>query len=348
MLVGAMTPSELKPVYLISGGDRPKIRRALQRLRSRFDENAVDHLSAAAATPEDVVASCNALGLFGGEGRPRLVLVEDVDGRRDGDGRLGGGWKVKELEAILAYLEAPSPATVLVLVGEELKRDSALAKACRKAGEVLVYDVTKKELPKWVVEQFKQAGVAVDFETARRLLELVGVSPEQLAVEIDKLATWADGGPVSEADVDALATRTAEASSFELTDAWGERDTGAALAAAELLLERSERPRREELPRLAATLSSHVARVRQCQALEQEGLTPREGAARLKRHEFYVRKLFGQAGNYSHDELGEAIVRLARLDLALKGGSKLPGDLELDRMLVAVTQPAERPRPEQR
>ena len=88
--------------------------------------------------------------------------------------------------------------------------------------------------------------------------------------------------------------------------------------------------------------------MRQCQALEQEGLTPREGAARLKRHEFYVRKLFGQAGNYSHDELGEAIVRLARLDLALKGGSKLPGDLELDRMLVAVTQPAERPRPEQR
>jgi DNA polymerase III delta subunit len=343
-----MPPSELKPVYLIGGGDRPKIRRALQRLRSRFDENAVDHLSATAATPEDVVASCNALGLFGGEDRPRLVLVEDVDGRRDGDGRLGGGWKVKELEAILAYLEVPSPATVLVLVCEELKRDSALAKACRKAGEVLDFDIKKKELAKWVVEQFKLAGVAVDFETARRLLELVGVSPDRLALEIDKLVTWADGGPVTEADVDALATRTAEASAFELTDAWGERDTGAALAAAELLLERSERPRRDELPRLAATLSSHVARVRQCQAWEQEGLTPREGAARLKRHEFYVRKLFGQAGNYSHDELGEATVRLARLDLALKGGSKLPGDLELDRMLVALTQPAERPRPKQR
>jgi DNA polymerase III delta subunit len=88
--------------------------------------------------------------------------------------------------------------------------------------------------------------------------------------------------------------------------------------------------------------------VRQCQAWEEEGLTPKEGAARLKRHEFYVRKLFGQAGNYSHDELGEATVRLARLDLALKGGSKLPGDLELDRMLVEVTQPAERPRPKER
>ena len=67
-------------------------------------------------------------------------------------------------------------------------------------------------------------------------------------------------------------------------------------------------------------------------------LTQTQAAAKLKRHEFYVRKLFGQAANYSRDELGEATVRLARLDLALKGGSKLPGDLELDRMLVEVTR----------
>jgi DNA polymerase III subunit delta len=333
-----MAPSELKAVYLITGGDRPKIVRALSRLRTRFDENSVEHLNATEVTPDDVVASCNALGLFGSEDRSRLVLVEGVDGRRDGDGRLAGGWKAKELETIVAYLEAPAPATVLALVGEEIKPDSALAKVCRKAGDVLVYEVTKRELPKWVVEQFKQAGVAVDFETARRLIELVGDNPEQLAVEIDKLATWADGGPVTEADVEALAIRAAEASSFELTDAWGERDTGSALAAAELLLERSERNRRDELPRLSAILGAHVARVRQCKALEEEGLTAKEAASRLKRHEFYVRKLFAQAANYSPDELGEATVRLARLDLALKGGSKLPGDLELDRMLVEVTR----------
>jgi len=340
-----MAPAELKAVYLITGGDRPKIARALQRLRTRFDQNSVEHLSALDSSPDDVVASCNALGLFGGEDRSRLVMVESVDGRRDGDGRLGGGWKTKELEAIVAYLEEPTPATVLTLIGEEIKPDSALAKASRKVGDVLVYDVTKRELPKWVVEQFKQAGVVVAVETARRLIELVGDSPEQLAVEIDKLATWADGRPVSEADVDALAIRAAEASSFELTDAWGERDTGAALASAELLLERSERNRRDELPRLAAILGSHVARVAQCKAWEEEGISAKEGAAKLKRHEFYVRKLFGQAGNYSRDELGEATVRLARLDLALKGGSKLPGDLELDRMLVEVTRPAERPKP---
>ena len=39
------------------------------------------------------------------------------------------------------YLRAPAPGTVLCLVGEELKRDSPLAKACEKVGDVLVYEV---------------------------------------------------------------------------------------------------------------------------------------------------------------------------------------------------------------
>jgi DNA polymerase III delta subunit len=340
LCLAAVAAQELKPVYLISGGDRPKITRALQRLRSHFEENSIEHLNATEASGEDAVAACNALGLFGGG--HRLVIVEEVDGRRNADGRLGGGWKVADIRTVTAYLTSPSPDTVLALVGEEVKKDSELGKAAAKTGAVLLYDVAKRELPKWVVEQFKAAGTTVDFETARRLIELVGEKPEELAVEIDKLVTWADGAPVGETEVEALAVRAAEASSFELTDAWGERDVGAVLAAAELLLERSERTRRDELPRLSALLTSHVARVRECRRLEAEGVPAKEAAGRLKRHEFYVRKLYGQAANYSAEELGDATIRLARLDLALKGGSKLPGDLELARTLVEITQPRER------
>ena len=69
--------AELKPVYLISGSDRPKIRLALERLRNRFEEGAVEVLGAGEHPADDAVAACNALGLFGGEGR--LVIVEDVD-----------------------------------------------------------------------------------------------------------------------------------------------------------------------------------------------------------------------------------------------------------------------------
>ena len=56
---------------------------------------------------------------------------------------------------------------------------------------------------------------------------------------------------------------------------------------------------------------------------------------------YYVQKLYEQARNYTPDELGSAVVRLADLDLALKGGSKLPGELEFARALIEITRPAE-------
>ncbi len=317
--------AELKPLYLIAGSDRPKIRIALERLRNRFDAGAVEFLVAAEHSADDAVAACNALGLFGGEGR--LVVVEDVE-----------TWKAADAKAVAEYAKSPAPNTVLALVASEVKKDSALAKACAKTGDVLVYDAPRKrDLPSWIASQFEQLGATVERDAARLLLDMVGEEPEQLRSEIEKLATWADGETVTDAHVRQLAAISAETSVFELTDAWGRRDSAAALNAVESLLERTGV---RELPRLVALLANHVGRVRACQALAAEGVRPRDAAGRLKMHPFAAEKAFGHAENYAADELAHAVVRLAELDLALKGGSRLAGELEFERALVDVTQPA--------
>ena len=92
---------------------------------------------------------------------------------------------------------------------------------------------------------------------------------------------------------------------------------------------------------MAGQFGNHVARVRACQGLAARGVTPREAAGKLKQHPFAVEKAFGHAARFSEEELRDAAVRLAELDFALKGGSRLPGDLELERALLDVT--AERP-----
>src|SRR5205085_8157761 len=121
-----------------------------------------------------------------------------------------------------------------------------------------------------------------------------------------------------------------------LTDAWGRRDVGAVLSAAESILERAPR----ELYVLVGRLAAHVRRVQACQRLDLAGVRPREAAAELKMHPFACEKAFGQSRNVAVEELRGAIVGLADLDLALKGGSRLPNDLELERTLVAITRPA--------
>ena len=88
-------------------------------------------LNASESSGEDAAASCNALGLFAVE--RRLVVVEQVE-----------RWKAADLKAVQEYSRKPAPTSVLALLGEEVKRDSALAKAVAKAGEVLIYDSRRR------------------------------------------------------------------------------------------------------------------------------------------------------------------------------------------------------------
>lgn len=317
--------AELKPVYLLGGTDGPKVARALRRLRERVGAEATESLVSTEASAADAVAACNALGLFTGEAR--LVIVDGAE-----------RWKAGDVKVLSAYLAAPAPATVLALVAAEIKRDSALAKACAKAGDLLIYDAPKKrDLPSWIAEQFARTGAQADAEACRALAELVGDDLNALSTEIEKLATWAQGEPIDADAVERLAVPRGEASIFSLTDAWGRRDSAAVLRTAETMLQGSTR----ELTRLIGLLAHHVARVRACQALAAEGIRPREAAQRLKLHPFAAEKAFAQAQNFSADELRDALVRLAELDHAVKGGSRLPSELELTRALIEATRPTE-------
>lgn len=316
---------ELKPVYLIAGSDRPKVDRAVARLRSRFEADAVEAHDAAETSGEDAVAACNALGLFGSGAR--LIVVTAVE-----------AWKADDAKAVAAYLAAPTPCTVLALVAGGLKKDGPLAKAVGPHGDVLVWDVPQRGLDRWVAEQFKLRSTPVDADACRLLAELVGDDLYDLAGEIDKLATWAGEDRVTTAEVELLVAGRAESPTFVLTDAWGARDVPAVLRASERMLERTGDPRPRTISRVVSALTNHVGRLRAVQRLDLEGVEAKEAATRLKLHPFYVRKLYAQARNFSVEDLRGTTVRLAELDHALKGGSRLANDLELERALVEITR----------
>ena len=321
-----MADSELRPIYLLTGGDRPKILRALERLRARFGPESVEAMDAETAGGEEAVAACNSLGLFSGDGG-RLVVVEGVE-----------RWKKEDQEAIAGYVADPVPGAVLALVAGGDLKGSRLPTLAAKAGEVLAYDVPRlRDLPSWVRAQFERLGVAVDADGARALVEVVGEDATALASEVDKLVAWSGGEPVGRREVELLAAPAHESSQWAIMDAWGARDLTAALAACHADLERGAEPFL-----VAMRLGSQVTLVRQVQTLQEGGMGARDIAKRLRKHEYRVRKALGHAENYSRDELDEAVVRLAELDAALKGASRLAGELELERALIEIVR---RPEP---
>jgi DNA polymerase-3 subunit delta len=309
---------DLLPSYLLTGTDRPKISRALRRLRIRFGEEAVEVLDSASG--EEAVAAMNSLGLFG---TGQLVIVHGVE-----------RWKKADCEALGAYLADPVAGSVLALVADEPPKDAALAQlVAKRGGEVLAYDVPKPKDPSvWVRSEFARLGAEASDDAARRLVEISGDDVALLEREVEKLAAWAAGEQIGPGEVEELAVPQHDAPVWALADAWGSRDVARVLAACEAELEKDAEPFL-----IAVRLAAQVALVRGVQALSDEGLAARDIAKQLKKHEFRVRKALGHAERYSRDELDAAVVRLAELDAALKGASRLSNELELERALIDIT-----------
>ena len=140
-------PSQLLPAYLIIGTDRPKVRRAVARLRKRvMDESGSDLnivvLDAEHDSVEVLLDAAVSPGLTLGT---RLLLVLN-----------GHKWKAKARQAVVAYLQDPMPDTCVAVEAETLAASDALYKAVKKLGGVLPFDLPKKyEMAGWVKERAK-------------------------------------------------------------------------------------------------------------------------------------------------------------------------------------------------
>ena len=311
---------ELRPVYLLMGTDRPKITRALRRLRAHFGEEAVEVSSGDAVSGEDVSAALNSLGLFGAG---RLVIVQGVE-----------HWKKADAEALGSYLSDPVAGSVLALVFDDAPKDDTLAKlVVHSGGEVLAFDIPKPKDPSvWVRSELVRLGTQATDDAARRLVEIAGDDVALLEQEVEKLATWAAGEQIGPSEVEQLAVPVHESPTWALSDGWGARDVAEVLSACEAEIEKGTEPFL-----IAVRLAAQVGLVRAVQALVDEGLGARDIAKRLKKHEFRIRKAIGHAERYSRDELDAAVIRLAELDAALKGASRLANELELERALIEIT-----------
>jgi DNA polymerase III subunit delta len=327
-------PVDLEPVYLLTGTDRPKIELALGRLRKHFVPEATELTTAQETDGEAAVALCNAGGLFGDA---RLVVVEYVDGTPNAEGRLARGWKAADLKAVEDYLRSPAPGTTLALVARDLKKEAPFAKACAKAGSILSFGVDKRKVTQWLAQQFAAAGVRAEPEAYPALLQLVGEDLQQLASEVKKLATWAGDEPIGEHEVAMLVPAIAETSDYRLADLWSSGDLAGLLQLSEEIMERDSKARRDVAARISARFGGQVQAVARAKRLKEAGVPVAAAQKSLGlRFDWQARRAYEQAARLSQSELDDAVVRVAELDLALKGGSRLAPDLELQRAFVDV------------
>ena len=309
-----------KPAYLIAGSDWPKVDGAASRLRSQFPEEAVEQLVAGEATGDEIVAACNALGLLGGE---RLVLVRSAE-----------TLAAEDIAAVAAYLGDPTPDTCLALfAAATVDAKGPLASAVAAVGDVRIFDAPdEKEAVRWVVKRLSEHGVTCAPGVARRLVELAGEEIGDLALEVEKLATYCGDTEPDTDTVELLVVGELDVRPWDVTDAWGRRDAGRVIELATAGMERSD-----DVGRTLGQIATHVRRVRRALVLLEGGAAQADVAKQLGMKPFPAKKLCEQARRFDEAELSAAVVRLARLDEAVKGGSRLDARFELELALAEIT-----------
>lgn len=302
--------ADLKPVYLIHGDDDSKIDAWRLRVRKRAEaENgpgALESFDAGSDAADAVVAALAALTFATGT---RYLLVDDV-----------GAWKAADVAPLIAAVAALPPETVLVLIvrGKPLK---SLASAVEQAGgEVRDHPAVKPwELPRWATGRARELGVRLEGEAAKTLVAIAGPSQQRLSREIEKIAiALHPEATATLEDVEQLAAGETSPKVYDLADAVVAGDARAAIALAEELAERGERPSRFVFP-----VVGRLREVRRAVELLDGGLTEKELASQLKMPPWRAKKVVALARRADREALERAICRFADLEIELRGGGSL-------------------------
>lgn len=328
---------DLKRAYLFYGDDDVKIDQARKRLaaRAQADGSVFESISGDALTAENFAMTLTSPSLLPGT---RIVLADGIE-----------AWKAADA--------GPAADAVTLLAGGEI--DAVAVLICRKkplkaildaveaaSGEVREFKPPSDgELPGWLVAQAKGLGVELEPNAAALLVEIVGKpqkgvakskmwSPKRrLLSELEKLATTAGPGGTIDSNLVADGVHgesTAEV--FALTDHAVSGNRDAAIRDAEKLLAAGEPP-----ARIVAMLARSFGQVQTAAALSEAGrsgdLTEKAGI-----QPWLAKKLMAQANQRGGSSLRDALIELARLDNAVKGGSALDSETELLRSIESITR----------
>jgi DNA polymerase-3 subunit delta len=310
----------LSSLYLIAGTDQAKIDATRGRLRSRAEgEGGAGALeifepSEGRGGPdhEALLAAIPAMSLT--ETR-RYLLADGVE-----------RWRDRQLEPVVAALGSLPPDLTVVLIARA-KAPAKLVKAVKAGkGEIHEFEAPKaREMPRLLVADATRLGYALEPAAARLLVERMGASSVRLRNELERLALWAgEGGRVSAEDLEAMVSDTSEAAVWALSDALLERDPARAASLAERLISQGE-----NVTGLIYGLASRLRKACAAAAQIEEGVPPKQVESSLGMHPYAARQLVARLGNTSLDDLHEATIALAELEVWCRGGADYGDELAL-------------------
>jgi DNA polymerase-3 subunit delta len=338
-------------LYVLVGEDDYSIRQALEEIKKGIGDPAslmtnTTVLEGPQLTPDQLRAVCQAVPFLADK---RLVIVAGLLERfeprarsaRKKSSRPPGNDRPEEYQAFIESVKDLPRFTELVILGAGIrppaspKNGNPLLRGLAAMTKVRYFPrLNQRELGPWIEQRVAAAGASISPAATSLLARFVGNDLWVMSGEVDKLALFAGGRRIEEADVRSVVSYAREASVFAMVDAILESRTGAAQRLLQQLLREGESP-----AQLLVMLARQVRIIFQIREMRGRGIPRGEIQARLGlMSDFVLRKAWEQADKYSPRKIRDVYHRLLEADISIKTG-KYDGELAIDILITEMGQP---------
>lgn len=332
--------SDIYPVYLLYGPENylieEEIQEILNRTLSQKERGFNCHLfNGEEHSGQEIVRTAQTLPMFS---QYRFVLVREAD-RMD----------EKKVEALMEYIQKPSPNTCLVLHGQTIGPWKKHRKEIEKVGKVTEYTRLKgRALFSWMKSRMKEKGKTLSEESADYLVEVVGDHLYDLDNALEKVfLSVGEKRTIELSDMEEITSEVKVSTVFDLTDAIGHQNLEKALGILEKAMEsKAILFRKEEegskfgdpIPLLLSMMAKQYWSMLVIKQMSSQRLDGGNLAKELGTSPWNIKRMMDQGRNFSEASLQEGILKCHQADLAIKR-SRGPKDLLMEKLVIDLCRP---------
>jgi len=204
--------------YLMEGPEEYIKQQALERLKEKILPAGLEEMNLTELPDPDADALIAAAETLPFMGEKRLVVVKECN-------LLTSGKKAEDenkVKAITEYVGHISPSTCLIFYvkGKADGRKKLYTLLKKKNAIVDFSPMSDAECAAWAAKTMQRMGKQLSRDCAEKLVFTVGRDAALLKQEMEKLASYlTDRDTVTDADIDAVCTRSSEYTVFQMVDA---------------------------------------------------------------------------------------------------------------------------------
>lgn len=296
---------EIKPVYMINGGDSYVTNLALDQIKNSLnitlkDFNIVTYGDDYSKNMASIVESCQALPLIDNK---RLIIVNDFVCKKN----------EVEKKTILKYLSSPCLSTCLVFFSTN--KSEFFSSFDDKVESINCQDVSLNYIFIWLNKKLEKLGLITTTEIKNQLIDYCNGSLSKLNVETDKLYTIKlnqQNKEINQYDIENYITKDMEYVIFDLTNAICELNNDKVYLLIDNMIKNKEQP-----VSIISMISSHFRRLF---FISRSEFGDRELGEYLGLKEYAIRKYRQQLKNFSQKQLKTIYDKCLEVEYFIKSG----------------------------